>query len=136
VIQILTAVAGAAFGALLTGFLKIVADWLSVRRNRIALARGFVAEIRAGLHEIPDAPPEEEAQFLASHGLPYKFYKGNTDKIGLLGMAGAEKVVSYYSLRWQLYAVSQASGNSKRVQELLSATRAAGSAAVDTLQKS
>jgi hypothetical protein len=143
------AVIGAVFGALITGSLKIVGDLIARRNASAALAHGFAAEIRAGLARIPDTPSDEEARSLASDGLPYEFYNGNRDKIGLIGAMKAEKVVSYYSLRWQLYKAGQTldsalgkpdgidvSSATKRVQKLLSDTRASASSAVDDLHKS
>jgi hypothetical protein len=140
---------GAVFGALITGVFKIVCDLLARRNTSAALAHGFAAEIRVGLARIPDKPSDDEARSLASDGLPYEFYNGNTDKIGFIGAKKAEKVVSYYSLRWQLYKAGQAldsalgrvgnidaeevTSTTKRVQKLLSDTRASASAAADFL---
>jgi len=69
----------------------------------------------------------------------------------VIGSMKAEKVVSYYSLRWQLYKacqtldgalgrpdgidVGEVSSATKRVQRLLSDTRASASAAVNDLHK-
>lgn len=140
---------GAVFGALITGLLKIVGDLLARRNASSALAHGFAAEIRVGLARIPETPSDDEARSLASDGLPYEFYNSNRDKIGLIGAKKAEKVVSYYSLRWQLYKAGQAldsvlgkpSGTdvgevsfaAERLQRLLSEVRASASAAVHGL---
>jgi hypothetical protein len=82
----------------------------------------------------------------------HEFYNANKDKIGFIGSMSAEQVVSYYSLRWQLYNAGQklsgvlenpdsinmaeVSSETKRLQKRLSDTCTSASAAVKALHNS
>ena len=144
---------GAGFGALITGAVKIGPDILARRNARAVLIHGFAAEIGAGLKSIPEKPSDEDALFLAFDGLPYDFYKANKNKVGLVVASKAEPIVSYYSLRWQLYKAAQALHNAlpkpggpdekdevglatERLHRLLAATKSSAAIARAALHKS
>jgi hypothetical protein len=109
---------GSATGALITGVVNIYLANKARRFERQALQAGLQGEIKAGISRAyaikGKQASDDDILFTVNHELPYEFYKGNLQNLGLIGPSASRIVVDYHTLLWAAYKIAEAPCNKEK----------------------